>query len=863
MRQCLAWKYLIKRISLLFIATFILFPVLCLSASKDECARTIRVVDYFHEIENKYNIKLSYSISMWKNMDICVKEEPGSLQQLLQDLPSQLPLNIKIIDENNYLIIPVKSTIAFKLTDESTNEPISLAYVSINSSKNKLLFTNGQFYDMSGILPSDQFNISTSFYKSTSVSASEILNGQNEIALERKVFDINELIVLPAYMTRGIDSKLNDQSIRIDIPELSSIAGETDGDVYQVLKALPGISSPSGKPGSIIIRGNLFQSNLIQFDGIPVYHQGHLAGAFSPFNPGIIKNVDVYRNGVPIEYGGKAGSMVDLKTKDDLLNDLEVSLLSNLVYSGVTLSMPVVKNKLGILISARSSMPFLNESAKLQAVYKLSLQGTFPASGNPEQPNSKLDQSPFFSDVNAKIIYQPNTKNTFSVSSILISNRKPKAGDKLGVIAFDNYGLSAKWQAKWTSRLNSELSAITSRYLINSDSSNAESMKIISTYTMDDLKLNLRTNYSFNSNNKISGGYNLSLHDIGFVRSLNGSVTDDSLSTGQVHSFYLKYETVFKSNLIASIGLRENYYHWISIFKSDAHINLTYLYNKDLFFKASLSQEHQYLNGYLGRDFNNYMYFAQYLNFARNEGDIAVGRHAMFGAVYKKGKWLVDIEFYINNTSNVANEKIELPAILPQPPVGQDGQYPSRPGNIGPLPLPGDGGNTTSEFSTLHTKGIDFLIKKKWNQIDTWVSYTLSHSYLDDNSSSNVYFDRLHDISVTGIIPLGRWAFSINWNFATGLPVLPILFRGTPEQRSLINIPYTDRFPSTHQLDLSVTCKLLNKMKHIEGVLGLSVLNVYNQKNIVNNFFQVEDINDLYRYGIGFAPNIQLELRFK
>ena len=76
---------------------------------------------------------------------------------------------------------------------------------------------------------------------------------------------------------------------------LGLLAGETDGDIFNVLNNIPGIHSPSGKSGNLNFRGSTYDQNLIQIDDIPIYHSGHFLGAISPYNSSVISKA-IIRN---------------------------------------------------------------------------------------------------------------------------------------------------------------------------------------------------------------------------------------------------------------------------------------------------------------------------------------------------------------------------------------------------------------------------------------------------------------------------------------------------------------------------------------------------------------------------------------
>src|SRR5665647_640488 len=104
---------------------------------------------------------------------------------------------------------------------------------------------------------------------------------------------------------------------KISIQEMNNVPvlfGEKD--VLKVLQLLPGIKSAGDGNSGIYVRGGAADQNLILLDEAVVYNPSHLLGFFSTFNSDAIKDVTVYKGGMPAEYGGRLSSVVDIKMND-------------------------------------------------------------------------------------------------------------------------------------------------------------------------------------------------------------------------------------------------------------------------------------------------------------------------------------------------------------------------------------------------------------------------------------------------------------------------------------------------------------------------------------------------------------------
>ncbi|HYK54860.1 MAG TPA: carboxypeptidase-like regulatory domain-containing protein, partial [Flavisolibacter sp.] len=98
------------------------------------------------------------------------------------------------------------------------------------------------------------------------------------------------------------------------INQLPVLLGERD--VLKSIQLLPGVKGAGEGNSGFYVRGGGADQNLILLDEAPVYNASHLLGFFSTFNSDAIKDVTMYKGGMPSQYGGRLSSVVDVKMKD-------------------------------------------------------------------------------------------------------------------------------------------------------------------------------------------------------------------------------------------------------------------------------------------------------------------------------------------------------------------------------------------------------------------------------------------------------------------------------------------------------------------------------------------------------------------
>jgi hypothetical protein len=124
-------------------------------------------------------------------------------------------------------------------------------------------------------------------------------------------------------------------------------------DIIKTLQYLPGIKGGSENTANFNVRGGSPDQNLILLDGVPVYNVNHLMGFFSVFNTDAIKNVSLYKGGIPARYGGRVSSVLDVVMKEGNLQKNSGSVSVSPVAGSFTFEAPLKKDTGSFLVSLR------------------------------------------------------------------------------------------------------------------------------------------------------------------------------------------------------------------------------------------------------------------------------------------------------------------------------------------------------------------------------------------------------------------------------------------------------------------------------------------------------------------------------
>lgn len=172
------------------------------------------------------------------------------------------------------------------------------------------------------------------------------------IELDPIIYEIREITVGEKRLEEKIETgKLN---IPVNtINSLPNLMGEPD--VLKAYQLMPGVQVGNESNNGLYVRGGTPDQNLFLLDDIPLYNVNHLGGLFSVFDHSIIKNIDLYKGGFPARYGGRASSVIDIRTKDGNTQKIGGKLGLGLLTSKLFLEGPIKKEKSSFVASIRYS----------------------------------------------------------------------------------------------------------------------------------------------------------------------------------------------------------------------------------------------------------------------------------------------------------------------------------------------------------------------------------------------------------------------------------------------------------------------------------------------------------------------------
>lgn len=308
-------------------------------------------------------------------------------------------------------------------------------------------------------------------------------DGKLDVELQEDVTPLKEVIVQSERDAQVLGLQMGLEKLDLKtIKQIPVALGEVD--IFKAILTLPGVQSVGEGTVGLNIRGGASDQNLILYNDATIFNPSHLFGFFSAFNPDILKNVELYKSGIPAEYGGRLSAVLDVNTREGNKRKFEGSGGISPVTGRFSLEGPIFKDKTSFLIAGRST-------------YSDWLLTKIPST------NLKNSQASFY-DVNLSLSHQMDDKNTFYASGYL-----SKDGFKLGSDTSYNYSnqtASAKWKHVFGNKFYGILTGSYSGYdySVSSEAVPVNSFQLA--YSVKQANIKADFNYFLSSKHTINFG---------------------------------------------------------------------------------------------------------------------------------------------------------------------------------------------------------------------------------------------------------------------------------------------------------------------------------------------------------------------
>lgn len=349
-----------------------------------------------------------------------------------------------------------KFTLSGIVKDAVTGETLLGANIIIKNSNKGAVTNEYGFYSIT--LPQDNYTFQVSYlgYSTKEITHKLIENTKLNIELKPQSSELNEIVITSNNATksqvRNIITGVSNLK-RKDIKQLPAFFGEPD--ITRAILTQPGVSTVGEGASGFNVRGGNIDQNLVLLDEAPLYNTSHLWGLFSVFNTDAVKDLKLYKGGMPARYGGRGSSVLDIRQKEGNNKAFKGEGGLGLLFSRLTLEGPIKKEKTSFLVSGRRSyfdlfFPLLGDDVKNNKIYFYDLNTKLTWNIN---ENNKLFVSGYFgADVmGLKFTGETNPDGT-------------KDADEEIDFRWKNATATLRWNHLFSNKLFMNVSGIYSRY---------------------------------------------------------------------------------------------------------------------------------------------------------------------------------------------------------------------------------------------------------------------------------------------------------------------------------------------------------------------------------------------------------------
>jgi hypothetical protein len=691
-----------------------------------------------------------------------------------------------------------------------------------------------------------------------------------DVNLETKSEQLKEVMITSEKSDANVkDIQMSVAKLDIKtIQKVPAFLGEVD--LVKVIQLLPGVTTVGEGASGFNVRGGSIDQNLVLLDDAPVYNSSHLFGFFSVFNPDAVKDVKLYKGGIPAQYGGRLSSLLDVRLKDGNNKSYHVDGGLGLLFSRLSIEGPLVKDKSSFIIAGRRSY----------------FDVFFPFSKNKDIKDAKA----YFYDLTVKLNYILNDKNRIYLSGYFgrdaFAIGKPEFGFNWG-----NSTGSFRWNHVYNSKLFSNVSLIYSNYDyqigVGNDYDGFNWKSRIINYSIKP-----EFTYYLNPKNTITFGATSTYYNfdpgklIFYSKGEKRELGSDPKFTLE-NALYAGNEQIINGRISVQYGVRFSNFNFVG--KGTAY-----------YFNDTVPNVRRDTIG--SRYYSNLEVIKSYNNLEpRLSVKFDITDQSSIKASYNRTTQNLHLisntaastplDVWVPSTNNIKPQLADQVALGYFKNFREDNMYETSievyykemQNQVDYI----DGANlllnNLLEGELMNGKGraygLELFLKKAKGDFTGWLSYTLARSerLVNGINNSEWYpnrFDKLHNLNLVGMYTLNkRVEFGSTFVFGTGTPTTfptnRIEFQAYVIPHNINNYRNNARIPVYHRLDISATFHLKDKKsgKYKHNIV-VSAYNVYARKNPFSIYFRGNENNPTVTQAIQFSvvgniiPSVAYNFKF-
>lgn len=859
----------------LILLLFLIFSLNLLA--QNETAVSLKSV--LNNLEKQFSIRFSFDPNALKGIKLNSIPQTNDLDLALQAALSNTALEFQKIDDQYYVIKKAASKfLTIEVLDAETD--LALPFATIQQNASNLGLVTDEFGLARLVIPNHKGVVLEVFYlgfQSFSIHVDSLNSYQvHQVHLLPEPLDLNDY-ELKEYLNAGIASDPKANSFRILPQEMEILPGLAERDVLLSAQIISGVNSNDESASGINVRGSSRDNTLLYWNNVPIYHSAHYFGNISSFIPSSIGTLDVYKNYVPVKYGGASAGLISLASRNEINQTLNAELSINMTHGDAFIKTPFLGKKGSVMFAARRSyndaIPTWTYNAYGEKLFGREIRDPQGIVYESEYSNDLN-----FSDLNFHWNYEPTDKTSIKLGYIRnrsqFNHRENDLRERQNIVQshqIKSSGADISWIQRLTDKQSLSVSAAYSDYGMEYDYTNLRNPTIDSdddkqerSNDIENLELRLSHTSIYKDLHKLTIGYQFNKFKIRNLINTENFFEQDQAeqinSEGNIHAVFSDLNLKLSAPLELILSGRLTAIESINRSVFSPQIKLNYNLNEQLLFKTTYGIYHQYLSTIKESQFTISNAIEQHWLLADDDElvPMLINKQVSLGFIRNTKSWLIDFDIYQKNVDGLLARNL------------------------------GFGFTREAGFNqgTERIVGADLTLRKRWKYIKTWFSYNFQDSEVSFSELFPTTFasnlNIRHQFNFSSTLSRGNWEFSVGYTFKTGAPYTGInnvrLNRknnspnppgpGVNEKYELrFSKPNSLRVANYHRFDASVWHRF--KGKTWQGEVGFSLMNIFNRRN-VNNIGYLIDLNQnnevviaqRTKFFLEFTPNLSVRFSF-
>ncbi|WP_439131108.1 TonB-dependent receptor plug domain-containing protein [Polaribacter sp.] len=706
----------------------------------------------------------------------------------------------------------IPATEAFTILEKEFNVKFSYTDIII---KGKNIFFSKKKRRLQEVLDelSEQINIDFEFINNRFIIVTQKTN--------LNFFDATntlEQVLIKSYLAKGIVKDKNG-AFKLRPKELEILPGLIEADVLENLQELPGVVSPNETATGLNVRGGTPDQNQIIWDGITIYHSGHLFGMVSNFNPNITNKILFLHKGINPKYGERIASVINISTTNAVAKNLNLGFGFNGISGDIFIDTPIIKDKLSVLVSFRKSYHSFFETGPFEKMEEKVFQSTQIHSSD----NS--DEIFYFKDQTVKLNYTFNKKNRISASFIHIDNDLEHFFENVSskenykdILDTENNGFSINWRKKWTSNTQQTTTFSASNFTLNYNfityNNNQKDANFHKENLVKNQSISTEINTQLPSGNSALFGFQSVYKDVGYSFTETTDlkyILDKKRNHLNTYSLFASYSNNNFSFFDYNLGVRTNYYRELNQFRIEPRVSILKEVFKNLKLQLTADVRNQTTSQIDETLISNLSLENKLWRISDGKNAPIINSKQMtLGFLFDNKGWSFDVDTYYKKNEGISALKL------------------------------GFFSNNTNNYiiGEQNIYGIDLYLKKNFHRIKSWISYSFTDIKNEFETLNNEeYFTASnqiqHAISSSLAYKTKKIQFALGWKWHSGKPYT---LSETNATNTIFNQGInTGRLPNYNRFDFSSIFHFsFSKNNEIKGKLGVSIRNLLNQNNLIS-----------------------------